>query len=151
MSGEYFINKSYCELGIVSQEIDPKTISKLLNIDPYNSYSKGEIFSSKHTGRVGKRFQNLWSIRSKTILSEKEDLSSHILFFKSLLSNKMDIISEIKNSLSYEISFWFWIETDNAGIGVDLSSEDMAFLNSISNRVHFSIITNHEIGKDPLN
>jgi hypothetical protein len=150
MNREYFTNKSYCEFGIVSQEVAPKTISKLLNIEPFNSYAKGDTFSSKHTGRVGKRFQNLWSIRSKTIISEREDLSSHILYFKSLLSNKMNVISELKNNSIYEISFWIWIETDNAGIGIDLSSEDIAFLHSISNRVHFSIITNHEIEEESL-
>ncbi|MBV6462383.1 MAG: hypothetical protein HJHJAOHD_02532 [Flavobacteriales bacterium] len=145
MQREYFINKSYCELGIVSQEIDPKTISALLNLEPFISYSKGDTFSSKHTGRVGKRFQNLWSIRSKTIVSEKEDLSLHISYFKSLLGNKMKAISEIKNNPIYEISFWIWIETDDTGIGIDLSNEDIIFINSISNRVHFSIITNHKI------
>jgi hypothetical protein len=147
MNRENFLNKSFCELGIVSQEVDPGTISRLLNIEPFNSYAKGDTFSSKLTGRIGKRFQNLWSIRSKTIISEKEDLSSHILYFKSLLINKMNIISELKNSSIYVISFWIWIETDNAGIGIDLSSEDLAFLNSISNRVHFSIITNYNIEK----
>lgn len=150
MNKEYFLNKSYCELGIVSQKVDPVTISKLLEIKPFNSYTKGDTFSSKHTGRVGKRFQNLWSTRSETIISEKEDLSPHILYFKLLLSNKMSIISELKNNSIYEISFWIWIETDNAGIGIDLSGEDIAFLNSISNRVHFSIITNHKIEEETM-
>ena len=142
MNGDYFINKSYCELGIVSQDVDPNVITELLNIEPINSYSKGEIFTSKHTGKVGKRFQNLWSIRSKAVISEKEDLSLHILYFKSILCDRMNVISELKTNPIYDISFWIWIETENAGIGVDLSNDDISFINSISNRVHFSIITN---------
>jgi len=145
MDKDYFLNKSYCELGITSQEVDPKTISKLLNIEPFNAYSKGDAFSSKRTGFVAKRFQNLWAIKSEIIISEKEELSPHILYFKTLLENKLDILSEFKNNPLYDVSFWIWIETDNAGIGIDLSDEELSFINSISNRVHFSIITNHKI------
>jgi hypothetical protein len=145
MDNNCFINKSHCQLGITSQEVDSKTISKLLNIEPSSAYSKGDTFTSKHTGAVGKRFQNLWSIKSETIISEKEDLSPHILYFKTLLENKMDILSEIKSSPLYELSFWIWIETENAGIGIDISNIELSFINSISNRVHFSIITNSKI------
>lgn len=145
MDKNYFIIKSYCELGIVSQEVDHKTITKLLNIEPSSAYSKGDTFASKHTGVVGKRFQNLWSIKSETITSEKEDLSPHILYFKTLLENKMDILSEIKSSPLYGVSFWIWIETENAGIGIDLSNIELSFINSISNRVHFSIIANRKV------
>jgi len=142
MDKNYFLNKSYCELGITSHEVDPKTISMLLNIEPFSEYSKGETFSSKPTGFVAKRFQNLWTIKSETILSESEDISPHILYFRSLLENKFTILSELKNDLRYDVSFWIWIETENAGIGIDLSNEDIAFINLISNRVHISVITN---------
>jgi hypothetical protein len=150
MDKNYFLNKSHCELGITSQEVDPKTISMLLNIEPFSEYSKGETFSSKPTGFVAKRFQNLWAIKSETIISESEDLSPHILYFRSLLENKLNILSGLKNDPRYDISFWIWIETENAGIGIDLSNEDIALINSISNRVHISIITNvnQELGKD---
>ncbi len=137
-----FLFKSYCELGITSQEVDPKTISKRLNLEPFSAYSKGETFFSKRTGFAAKRFQNLWVIRSETIVSEKEDLTPHISHFKSLLSNKLDILSEFKNDPLCDVSFWIWIETDNAGIGIDLSDVELSFVNSISNRIHFSVITN---------
>jgi hypothetical protein len=145
MEKNYFLNKSHCQLGITSNEVDPNTISKLLNIEPSNAYSKGDIFRSKHTETVGKRFQNLWSIKSETIISEKEDLSPHLLFFESLLKNKMEILSRFKNNPMYDVSFWIWIETDNAGVGIDLSDVEISFINSISNRVHFSIIANCKV------
>ncbi len=141
VKADCFFYKSYCELGITSHEVDPKTISKLLDLEPFSSYSKGEIFSSKHTGYVAKRFQNYWAIKSETIISEKEDLSPHILYFKSLLENKLEILNQLKNNSLYDVSFWIWIETDNAGVGVDLSDVELSFINAISNRVHFSIIT----------
>lgn len=140
MDKNFFFNKSHCELGITSQEVDPKTISKLLNIEPFSEYTKGEIFTSKQTGFVAKRFQNLWAIRSETIISEKEDLSPHILYFKSLLENKLDVLSKFKNDPLYDVSFWIWIEMDESGIGIDLSDVDLTFINSISNRVHISVV-----------
>jgi hypothetical protein len=145
MNSDNFKNKSYCELIIVSEVIDHKGITDKLRIEPYRAYSKGDTFQSKHSGTVGKRFQTLWTIKSETIISKKEDLSPHLQYFELLLERKMDVLTEFKNNPLYEIYFWIWIETDNAGIGIDLSSDELFFINSISNRVHFSIITNHEI------
>lgn len=141
MSNDYFLVKSHCELGITSQEVDPKDISRLLDIEPFSFYSKGDIFSSPTTGFVAKRFQNLWAIKSETIVSEKEDLSPHISYFKLLLENKIDIMSKLKSNPVYDVSFWIWIETENAGIGIDLSNEELDFIGKISNRIHFSILT----------
>ncbi|MCK9208628.1 MAG: DUF4279 domain-containing protein [Salinivirgaceae bacterium] len=145
MDKDDFLIKSHCQLGITSQEIDPKTISKLLDIEPSSSYSKGEKFTSKRSGFVAKRFQNIWAIKSETLISEKEDISPHILYFKSLLENKMDVLSELKKDPLYDISFWIWIETDNAGIGIDLSNDELSFINSISNRIHISLIASRTI------
>ena len=150
MDKNYFFYKSHCELGITSQEVDPKTITRLLDIEPFSAYSKGEIFSSKPTGFVAKRFQNLWAMKSETIISEKEDLTPHILHFKSILCNKLDLLHKFKNDPRYDISFWIWVETDNAGIGIDLTCDELAFINSIANRVHFSIITNQDNTNIPL-
>jgi hypothetical protein len=148
MNKDYFLIKSHSSLTITSKEVDPKTISKLLNIEPFSAYSKGDTFSSKQTGFVAKRFQNLWSIKSETIISEKEELTPHILFFKSLFEDKIDLLKQIKNNPTYDIGFWIWIETNNAGVGIDLSENDLNFINSISHRVHFSIITDLEISEE---
>lgn len=145
MERDFFVNRSYCELVITSKEVEPHLISDKLNIEPTNSYVKGASFSSKHTGKVSKRFQNLWSLKSETIISEKEDLTSHILYFIKLFKNKLDIFSELKKSSHFDISFWIWVETEDAGIGLDLPAEDILFINQISSRLHISIITNRKI------
>ena len=145
MKKNYFLNKSHCQLGIASQEVDPEFLTNLLKIEPSSEYSKGNTFTSKHTGTIAKRFQNFWAITSETIISEEEDLSPHISFFKSLFEYKMEILLKLKKDPIYDISFWIWIETDNSGIGIDLSDDEISFINSISNRVHFSIITNHNV------
>lgn len=145
MNRDYFINKFYCELVIVSKEIDLNNITKVVNIEPYRAYSKRDSFKSKHLGITGKRFQNLWAIKSDTIISEDESITSHIFYFKVLLKDKMEAFYEFKNNPAYEVSFWIWVETDNAGIRFDLSSKDIDFINSISNRMPFSLITNQNI------
>ena len=150
MNKDNFIYKSYCELGITSQEFNPEIITELLGINPFNSYCKGDTFLSKRENFTAKRFQNLWAIKSETIISEKEDLTPHILHFKSILCNKLDLLHKFKNDPRYNVSFWIWVETDNAGIGIDLTCDELAFINSIANRVHFSIITNQDNTNIPL-
>ena len=145
MERDFFVNKSYCELVITSKEVEPHLISDKLSIVPTNSYVKGASFSSKHTGKVSKRFQNLWSLKSKTIISEKEDLTPHTVYFINLFKDKLEIFSELKKSSHFDISFWIWIETEDVGIGLNLQSEEILFINQISSRVHISIIANRKI------
>jgi hypothetical protein len=145
MERDYFANMSYCELVITSDEVEPSLITNKIKIEPTSSYSKGEIFTSLQTGKVNMRYQNLWSLKSDSIISEKEDLTSHLLYFEKLFKDKLDVISEIKKSAFFEVSFWIWIETEDAGIGLDLQSENLSFITQISSRVHITILTNRKI------
>jgi hypothetical protein len=138
---EFFLYKSYCELIITSKEITPDVITEKLNIVPNRKYIKGEEFASRHSGTKGKRFQNLWAIKSETTISEEEGISHHVSFFKSTLETKIQTMQVYKSDACFEITFWVWIETDNAGIGFDLNEDEISFLNSISNRIQFSLVT----------
>ena len=142
---EFFLYKSYCELIITSKEITPDVIAEKLNIVPNRQYIKGEEFSSKHSGTKGKRFQNLWAIKSEANISEEEGISHHISFFKSTLETKMQTMQACKSDTRFEITFWVWIETNNLGISFDLNEDEISFLNSISNRIQFSLITKNSI------
>lgn len=142
---ELFSYKSHCELIITSKEVIPDSITEKLSIVPTRQYHLGQEFSSKHSGTKGKRFQNLWAIKSETINLEEESISQHVSFFKSLLKNKTEVLADYKTNENTEVTFWVWIETDNASFGFDLDETEMFFINSISNRVHFSVITKTEI------
>ncbi|PGH38363.1 MAG: hypothetical protein CRN43_15600 [Candidatus Nephrothrix sp. EaCA] len=142
---EFFLNKSYCELIITSKEITPNVITEKLNLVPSRQYVKGEEFASEHSGTKGRRFQSLWAAKSETSVLEEEGISHHISFFKSILETKIQILQSCKADERFEITFWIWIETDNTGIGLELTEPETAFLNSISNSIRFSLITKKSI------
>ncbi len=145
MERDYFLNKSYCQFGITSDIVSPDHISQKLGLLPDRSFKKGETSISKHSGSIITKPHNLWSISSKTIISEEESISPHLKYLKSRLEGKSEVLKKLKDDTKFELSFWVWIETDNAGIGLDLSEEEMSFLTDCSNRVHFSFLTNDEI------
>ena len=145
MGKQHFLNKSYCELSITSLEDLPEKISQELDIIHMRFYKKGDTYGSKYSNSVGRRKHNLWAINSKTIISEAEDISPHLSYLKSIVSNKVDVLKKYKADPDYEIILWVWIETDNAGIGLDLMEKEIEFIHNIFNRVHFSLLTNANI------
>ena len=144
MERDNFIYKTHCELAIVSHEVSPNLITEELNIVPERTFKKGEQSVSKHSGSIITKPHNLWALKSKSSELEEENISHHIEYFKSAFLSKMGILKKYKEDTQFEVTFWIWIETDNAGIGLDLNEIEIAFLNSISNRVHFSLLTKAE-------
>lgn len=131
---------SNCSFAIVSQEMDLKNISKLLNIKPTLFYSKGDKFISGPNNLIAKRFQSLWRIESKPLISDFENFSHHILYFKKLFKNKMKIIEELKNNPNCELVYWFSLDTNNkAVIGFGFNKDEFDFIYSISNRISYTI------------
>lgn len=141
MEKDNFIYKTYCELAIVSIDISPDVITEELNVVPERYFKKGEQSISKHSGSIITRPHNLWALKSKTSELEEETISHHIEYFKSTFSSNIEVLKKYKDDTRFEITFWIWVETDNAGIGLDLNQNEITFLNSISNRIHFSLIT----------
>lgn len=144
MERDNFIYRTHCELAIVSQEISPEFITEDLNIVPERTFRKGEQSVSKHSGSIINKPHNLWALKSKNSELEEETISHHIEYFKSTFSSKIEVLKKYKDDIRFEVTFWIWVETDNAGIGLDLNQNEIAFLNSISNRIHFSLITKPE-------
>lgn len=141
MERDNFIYKTHCELAIVSDKISPDFITEELNIVPEISFKKGDQTVSKHSGSIITKPHNAWALKSKSSELEDETISHHIEHFKSTLISKIEVLKKYKEDARFEVTFWIWIETDNAGIGLDLSENEIAFLNSFSNRVHFSLLT----------
>ena len=78
-------------------------------------------------------------------MTEEEDISSHVLYFKTLLENKIEKIKKLKVDPKNEISFWIWIETNAGGAGFEIPETDLKFINDISNRLSVSIVANENI------
>jgi hypothetical protein len=145
MEKENFINKTNCEFAIVSKEISPEIITRELNIIPDRFFKKGEQTISKTSGSVITKQHNLWAIKSATTKNDEESISHHINNLMLIIFPKKELFLKYKKDLKCELSFWIWIETSNAGFGLDLNEEEMSFLNDFSNRLHISFISNESL------
>jgi len=141
MNTDNFKYRTHCELIITSKDVEPEQITQTLGIEPLRSFKKGETFISKHSGSKIVRPHNLWAISSEKIEANNEKIDKHIQFFQELLSHKIESIREVKNNKEIDIAFWIWIETDNAGIGLDITSTQLEFISKVSNRTHIALIT----------
>lgn len=137
----YFSNTIYCEFIITSESVLPEEITSYLGVSPHRSFKRGETHISKHSGSLITRPHHLWAIMSKTTISEEQDIKPHILYIKSLLNDKIHLLSKLKDDARLEASLWLWFRTEDAGIGIDLFESEMVFMNKISKRLHISVIT----------
>ena len=145
MEKDHFTYKTHCEFAITSTEITPDTITKELDIAPGRSFKKGDQSISRHSGSVITKIHNLWALQSNPTESEEENITPHINYLKSTLLPKIDILKRYKTDARFEVSFLIWIETNDGGVGFDLRADEMDFLNSIANRVHFSFLINNNL------
>ena len=147
MEKDHFSNKIYCEFAIVSDTIDPDQLTKKLGISPHRFFCKEDTYKSKHSDSLITRPHNLWAVSSEKIISEEQDIKPHILQLKSLLKDCVDILKELRSDNSVELMLWFWFETEDAGIGIDIFEPEMSFIHDITNRLHFSVVANTEIAE----
>lgn len=144
-----FLFKSRIKFAITSKTILPEVITNKLNITPSIYFKKGDTYISKHSGSVIERPHNLWEIRSETTIIEEESISHHIEYFKSLFKGKEELLKGFKNDPACEdVGFLIWVETNDAGIWLDISDSELLFLHSISNGVSMSMLANKSIKKD---
>ncbi len=138
-----FVYKSYCEFVITSDLISPEKLTSKLKIEPNRFFKKGDKKISKHSGSIIERTHNLWAIKSEVTISAEESISNHIMNLRSRLEDQGDVMKDFKNNPDVELTFWIWVETDNSGVGIDLTEKETGFLNDYYfNTVHFSFLTN---------
>ncbi|XWN35353.1 MAG: DUF4279 domain-containing protein [Roseivirga sp.] len=145
MKGDYYVNKTECSFGFTSEIITPEEFTKQIAIKPSRSFKKGEEFIVKHSGSVLIRPWHLWEISSSAVINEQESIQPHIDYLKTTLADKVDILKKYKEDPSLELSIWIWIESENAGMGFDISAEDMHFMSKICNRISFSLLATENI------
>ncbi len=145
MNEDYFENMTYCEFVIISKEITPQQITNEFGIEPTRYFNKGDLISSKHSNEVGFKPWHLWAIKSLPIIKIEESISAHIEHIKSHLLPILPKLKGYKDNPLYEMSFLVRIETEDGGIGFDINEEELSFINSISNRLHFSFLAKDNI------
>ena len=146
MRGDNFIFKTHISFGIKSDIVEPDIITKELGIVPADSsFKKGDTYIGKNTNRTYTRDTNIWRLETEWTYHEEETVSQHIEFLKKILLPKTDILIKYKEDERFDVSFWIWIDSECAGIGLYLTEDELKFLHSISNWVHFSLICKTKI------
>ena len=79
MDKEYSYLKSYCELTIMSHEINLDYITSVLNFQPTRHFNKGDEYQIQ-SGQLKKRPVSIWNIQSPETVLADEDISHHIDF-----------------------------------------------------------------------
>lgn len=142
MQTDYFIYKTHCELVIVSDEVSPDDITHDLGVIPTRFFTKGEQAVSKYSDSIMIKPHNLWALQSTPTVLKKEKISHHVEYLKSVFLDKINLLKKYKEDKRLDVTFWIWIETDDAGIGFSLQEHELEFINTVSNRVTFSVISN---------
>lgn len=144
MGRNYFVFKTQISFKIESDdiEIDPTSITNNLQLNPSRFHRKGDTFIGKNSGSICTHLHTVWTIDSEWTVLKEETVSHHIKYFKEIFLPKIDILRKYKEDERFDVSFWISIETDYAGIGLYMENKEIAFLNDLSNWVHFSFSTN---------
>lgn len=139
------MNKVSCEFAVITHDADCHTVTKELSIEPKRFFNKGDRIISKYSPRIGSRPHGLWAIQSKPIISDQLNLSDHIKYFQELLGSKIEIIEKLKNYYQFECVFAISIETEDAGVGYDLSGSELSFIAKVSSRYSCTFITKESV------
>jgi len=143
MEQEYFLNKISSEFIVITHDADCHIITNELGIEPTRCFNKGDKFTSKHSSRVGYKPHGLWAIQSEPIIGEEIDVSSHIRYFQKLLENRIEVIKKLKSQ--FQCVFTIDVETEDAGIGIDLNEAELAFITKIASRYSCKYISKETV------
>lgn len=141
MERDDFIFDGFCEFLIVSEEVDPDTISEKLNIAPDRSFRKGDRSISAHSGTILTKPHHLWAIRSANSITDEEAVSQHIEQLRIRLLPGEAILKEFRADPRLEATFMIRMKTNSITIGFDLSEAELDLVYGIANRLRFSLHT----------
>jgi hypothetical protein len=89
---------------------------------------------------------NVWAFDSAQKGLPSDDLLPHIRFLKDVFKDKVKILRQLSEGSRSEVVLWIWMETEDAGVGMELPGEDIAFFGSLCNRINISVIASSHIG-----
>ena len=133
MTDDYLFKIS-CEVGVTSSEISVEEITEKLGVSPHRFFRKGV------------RGYNLWAVSSSERIFKYENVRPAIKELRKILGGKKRerALLELKNDKRCDVSMFIRVETDDAGIGMDVLEDEIAFLN-LMNWVHITCLPNQEI------
>lgn len=139
MENDYFSDKISSRFTVITNEQDCRIVTTELGIEPTRSHNKGDIVVGKRTGDIYNRPYGLWEIEMKAIIGEELNILISIEYFQELLGNKIDSVRKLKEYYGFESVFSIDVETEDAGVGFDLYSNEIQFINQIASRfsIHF--------------
>lgn len=140
MNKEVFLDKLYCDYAVKTFDTNCHIVTKELGINPTRFFNKGDKFTSQYSPSIGYESYGLWVIELEPIVTDDLNVSQAIKYFQDLFQDKMEIIKKLRYEYKFETSFSIDIKTEDAGIGIDLYEEDLAFINKIASRFSCSFI-----------
>jgi len=141
MEINYFLYKTECKFVITSEITSPEILTAEIGILPSRSGKIGEMRSDEKKLETFPWPHNFWELSSKKVVSKVESVSDQLKELFKVLNSKFDIISRLMKDKRLNISFWISVETNDAGYSLELNKEELAFINSIANRVNILFLT----------
>ena len=142
---EYFLHRSSCNFVVVSNTVSPEEITLELGISPTRTLKKGEKGVGKRANSAIISPHNIWEIWSGDIINEEFEAASHIEYLKEKLKNSLAAISRYRENSEVELIVSVWIESELSGTGFSLTTEEMTFINAVSDRFDCYLFAREEI------
>ena len=138
---DFDLTKIESIFGVITDENDSNIVTSELGISPTRSRRKGDESYSEFSSNLIIAQYGIWEI-SKTTVGKELNLTEHITYFKSLLSEKFKIIEKLKNHYKFECVFYVLVTTEDTVGGFELTAEELIFINKISNRFTYRFSAN---------
>lgn len=142
-----FLIHSSCEFIIKTEDYNPNVITEKTHLSPDRQFSKGDIVESKYSTKFATRQYGLWAISSEGKVEKEKDISFHINYLKKMIWSQKPVLLSLKKEFKFTFTFWIWIETDDAGIGFELTAEDISFFQELSCKINVSLICDDKMNE----
>lgn len=129
---------------VITHDQDCSIVTRELGIEPTRFQRKGDKNLTKFSPNPVIAQYGLWAFEKKSV-GEGAKLAEHIEFFESLLLNRQATIERFRKDLKFECVFYCYLVTEDAGVGFDLNTKDIAFVHDVADRFTCSIVISKEI------
>ena len=141
---DFDLTKIESVFGVITNEDDCHIVTNELGISPSRYRQKGEQHRSEFSSNTIIAQYGIWEI-SKTTVGENLDLSEHIKYFKSILSEKFEAIEKLSKHYKFVCVFYILVTTEDTVGGFELNDEEISFIKKISNRFIFRFSANLQL------
>lgn len=132
-------HKTNVTLRLLSPELDPDAISASLSIQPTRAYVRGAQYLAKRTRSLLTHPTGHWSISTETML-DSTCVEKHARKLASILEPCIRELGLLKQDSSIDMAIVVWWEARYGHGDYTITSETMARLAAISNRIVFHVI-----------